>query len=86
MRSGLAVPRDGVAGTSRASRSLEGAAAVFRAVLGVDLVRLDVLGLLEALGLLEVLGLLEASAAGALAVVVLVPTAIGAKGDVLNAI
>ena len=68
MRSGLAVPGDGVTGT-------------FWAGLEAVLVRLTDLDLLEVLVLLEALGRLEDLAAGALgAVMPLVVTAIGAEG------
>ena len=81
MRSGLVVPGDGVAGTSKASWPLVGAGALSRAVWGVDLIRLADFDLLVPLDLLEVFGLLAALAAGALGVLVpLVTAAIDAEG------
>ena len=78
MRSGLAVPGDGVASTSGASAAV---GAVLWAGLEVDLVRLADLDLLAALGLLQALDRVEALAAGALgAMMPLVVTAIGAEG------
>ena len=77
MRSGLAVPGDGVAGTSAA---LEEVRAVVWAGLEVDLVRLADLDLLEVLVLLEALGRLEALAAGALGAVMPLVVTIGAEG------
>ena len=79
MRSGLVIPRNDVAGISKALWPLVGAEALFWVAL--DLVRLADFDLLVVLDLLKVFGLLTALVAGALgALVPLVTAVIDAEG------